>query len=221
MPDLTGVLGENAPREVVQTFESFNQDHEPNKVGVLDRNDWRRLAYVYQLVDGRSVLDVGVGNGAFLHILEKSGKFDRIQGIDIRPHSMLRLPDGVGFSTMSVTDMAEFKDDEFDTVLCQEVLEHLEVLQFADALDELRRVTRTRLVVTVPYEEPEPVWWYNKPGGHRQSFSQRKIDRLFPHAVATKLPRQGVPWVVIVEDSRVQPASLQLVDRSALTGTLT
>ena len=46
-----------------------------------------------------------------------------------------------------------FRDDSFDTVLCSEVLEHLE--HPVDALRELNRVARRHIILTVPRE---PLW---------------------------------------------------------------
>ncbi|MDZ7823470.1 MAG: methyltransferase domain-containing protein [Ahrensia sp.] len=43
-----------------------------------------------------------------------------------------------------------FKDNEFDTVVCTHVLEH--VLDFRSSLQELRRIAAKRLIVVVPRE---------------------------------------------------------------------
>ena len=87
------------------------------------------------------------------------GKFREEENATFQPADALDLP---------------FDDNAFDNVLCMEVLEHLEKIDFAKALHELRRVTRKRLMITVPYKEPEPVWHFDQPRGHRQSFSEEK-----------------------------------------------
>ncbi|MDV7390942.1 class I SAM-dependent methyltransferase, partial [Arthrospira platensis SPKY1] len=169
-------------------------------VGVYSNYDWKRLFIAYQLVQGKSVLDVGIGNGAFSNILTKSERFDKVVGIDIKKNSKLIIPEeNYSFYEMSVVDL-KFSDNQFDTVVAMEVLEHLEVQDFPVALKELRRVTKNRLITTVPYNEPEPVWWHDKPGGHRQSFNDHKLQKFFPHAVGTIVDRGGINWIMMVED---------------------
>lgn len=165
----------------------------------LDNTDWRRLAYAYELASGDSVLDVGTGHGVLLHLLADSGKYSQITGFDIRTHSQAILREDVTYLTGSIGD-ANLNLPVHDTVICMEVIEHLEEKYNEVMLRNLRAAAKKRLVVTVPYEEPEPVWWHDKPGGHRQSFSLEKISQLFPTAIAARFPRYGVDWIFIVED---------------------
>lgn len=186
--------------EFDNTYKLF-QDKFPNGgLGVYSNYDWNRLFIAYQLVRGKSVLDVGIGNGAFSNILIESKRFDKVVGIDIRKNSKLIMPkENYSFYEMSVVNL-KFQDNQFDTVVAMEVLEHLEVQDFPVALKELRRVTKNRLMTTVPYNEPEPVWWHDKPGGHRQSFNDNKLQKFFPNAVGTIVGRGGIDWVMMVED---------------------
>ena len=57
--------------------------------GLYRNADWRRLEFATRLIpsDCKSVLDVGVGPGAFLNYLALSGRFDRVTGIDKRRDS--------------------------------------------------------------------------------------------------------------------------------------
>lgn len=178
-------------------------------VGFYTEADWARIRSAYDLVTGSCVLDVGVGNGALLQVLSRSRRFEPVAGVDIRRHSKLQLPVDVDFHLMSVASL-DFADDEFDTVVCMEVLEHLEAPDLEPAIAELRRVARSRLVMTVPLNEPHPLWWHDKPGGHRQQFDPDRIRRLFPDALALLQPRPGsVDWLFLVEDTaatrRLQP----------------
>ena len=178
--------------------------------GFYDPPDWNRLLHAYELVVGDSVLDIGPGNGAFLNVLAESKRFTRICGIDIHRHSMLVVPDAIEFKMQSVTEM-DFADDEFDTVCCMEVLEHLEVPDLPQALAHLRRVARRRLVCCLPYNEPYPWYGHDMPGGHRQNFDDAKLGRLFPRAIAALVPRYKVPWIMIVEDARAERDAFNLV----------
>ena len=71
-----------------------------------------------------------------------------------------------------------FKDDEFDLIVCSEVLEHLH--EYNDALKEIKRVLKPRgyFLASVPAYLPEKICWmlsndYQKePGGHLRIFKR-------------------------------------------------
>ena len=88
----------------------------------------------------------------------------------------------------------DFPDDSFDVVTCQEVLEHLPEEIFTRAIEELRRVCRGQLIITVPYREPEPI-----PKFHVRRFEDEDLARLFPHADFALLRRPRRPWILIEE----------------------
>jgi len=203
----------SVPPEFSQTMQQFRAAYPGRGIGFYSDDDWNRLLQAYLAVEGESVLDVGVGNGAFLNILARSGRFRRIVGIDIRRHSMLMLPDGVEFRIMSILDL-DFPPDTFDTVVCMEVLEHLEIDDLPTALAELRRVCRHRLITTVPLNEPYPLFLHDQPGGHRQRFDDAALDVIFPHATRAIVPRFRVPWSMIIED---QGARAQRRDDGAVS----
>ncbi len=181
----------------------------------LDARDWARLEFAFQLTTGASVLDVGTGHGALLHMLADSGLYKAIRGFDIKTHSKAVLRDDVQYITGSIATPALVMPRS-DTVICMEVLEHLEAEYNSIALKNLRSHAVERLIVTVPFEEPEPVWWHDKPGGHRQSFSVEKLSELFPTAFATRFPRYGVDWVFLIEDRKRPADNFNLVSRSEM-----
>ena len=173
--------------------------------------DWRRINYAANLLppDAKSVLDVGVGAGVLLNYLTMAERFDDVVGIDIDRHSkFLSLSSDVDWRRMDACSMS-FPDNQFDIVFCMEVLEHLEDVQLEQALAELRRVTRHRLVASVPFDEPRPL-----PSFHKQHFDKKRIEGVFPTASITLLHKQRprkpayakasriCPWALIVEDQR-------------------
>lgn len=165
--------------------------------GLYRDEDWRRLAFCYSKISelGGSILDVGVGPGAFLNLLADDPRFNRVTGIDIRDYSKLvRLSDALDIQIMDVGKMS-FADGSFDTAVCMEVLEHIDQPHFMRALAELRRVAAKRLFLTVPLREPEPLLPY-----HKQRFDFADIRKHFPQADLYVLkPRHGVPWLAVVE----------------------
>jgi 2-polyprenyl-3-methyl-5-hydroxy-6-metoxy-1,4-benzoquinol methylase len=166
------------------------------KRGIYRYKNFPRFSHVLHLLpDGGRILDVGVFTGQFLDILALSGKFDEVIGIDI-----VRKP---GFHTLSdnydlrIADCRSlpFDDRSFDSVVCMEVLEHLEVEDFPQALSELRRVCSGRLVMSVPYNEQPPISL-----NHRQAFDEDKIRKWFPAAVSTILTeREKDIWILLQE----------------------
>ena len=172
--------------------------------------DWRRISYAASLLpdDAKSVLDVGVGAGVLLNYLTMAGRFERVVGIDIARHSkFLGLSKEVDWRQMDACDMS-FPDNHFDIVFCMEVLEHLENAQFEQALAELRRVTRRRLVASVPFEEPLPL-----PSFHKQHFDRTRIELVFPTASVTLLHKQTPKWLGRAKASRICPWALMVEDQ--------
>jgi len=197
------------PAYVRETIEQYEKLFPQAGLGVYGGFEWNRVGFASQLATGNSVLDVGVGNGALLAMLWRSGRFKRVCGIDIRRMTKLRLTTPAEFRLMNVTDL-EFADGEFDTILCMEVIEHLPVDQVDPALAQLRRVARQRLIMTVPYNEPYPLFHQKSPGGHKQSFDMSKLRRLFPSASLTELPWRRVNWMLIVETPQIANAGFRL-----------
>jgi hypothetical protein len=107
---------------------------------------FRRLhSYQYQLTyalrsQPKTALLVGRGDGLVEDLLRRARI--AVTTVDIDP---TLAPDVVA----SVEDMP-LAADAFDVTLCCEVLEHLPFERFGVCLEELRRVTRGHLVVSVP-----------------------------------------------------------------------
>lgn len=158
--------------------------------------DWQRLSYVYGLLrPGSTCLEVGPGRGFLSKMLVQGKRYERLNAIDITQRNA--IPKSVEFEIMSVADL-RFEDRSFDTVLCMEVLEHLDDGLFSAALAHIRRVCRGQLIVTVPFMEPQPL-----PAYHKQHFDERRIRSLFPNALTSLLlknPIVRVPWMLVEED---------------------
>ncbi len=167
--------------------------------GVFTEHDWRRCRAALERIHGPEVLEVGVGAGQLFNILARDPALRRLVGIDIRWNKKLIRPDRGELELMNILDL-RFPDRSFDTVNCMEVLEHLEAIDFPRALSEIRRVCRGTLIVTVPYDEPEPLWHHDVPGGHRQRFTEEKLERWFPRSERQLVPRgKSWPWVMLIE----------------------
>jgi 2-polyprenyl-3-methyl-5-hydroxy-6-metoxy-1,4-benzoquinol methylase len=167
--------------------------------GLYTEDDWARLHWIfYQLPKGETILDVGIGGGQFFNILHLSNQFKHVVGIDLKKHSkLLLLSRDMDFREMSVANL-KFGDKSFDIVICMEVLEHINNNIFDDALSEIRRVARGKLIITIPFQEPEPL-----PKQHKRRFDIETVNRLFPEAKKTvlfRIKKKSVPWLLIEED---------------------
>lgn len=92
----------------------------------------------------RNVLEVGIGNSFVSEYLRKRGI--KVLTIDI---DKSLNPDYIG----SVTDLP-FDDSSFELIACYEVLEHLPFDDFSLALNEMRRVTKKLVIISLPNSSP-------------------------------------------------------------------
>ncbi len=97
----------------------------------------------------KSILDVGCGNGYFINSLlsEQPDRFDRVVGLDRSEEALSHVR-----SETIKSDIIKlpFDTGTFDLVTCLEVLEHLPYPDFQQALDELARVSRSHILISVP-----------------------------------------------------------------------
>ena len=159
---------------------------------------WRRIEYVSSLLpEAKIILDIGIHSGAFLNLLIATNRFQRILGIDIIQHpNFTMLSDSKLYEIMyaSVAELP-FADKSIDIITCMEVLEHLDGESFLAALRELRRVVNHLLIITVPYNEPEPLY-----RGHKRKFTDSDLSAYFPSGEFILLKKSTRPdWMVIVE----------------------
>ncbi len=176
-------------------IERFGVDK--GRLGGYHETDWRRIEYISSLLpEAKSVLDVGIGSAAFLNLLISLNRFQRILGIDIKRHPRFTILFGSELYEImyaSVTNLP-LADKCIDVVTCMEVLEHIDKQSFLAALHELRRVSHF-LLVTVPYNEPEPL-----PSYHKQRFTDSDLLTYFPHGEFILLKKgTGNAWMAIVE----------------------
>jgi SAM-dependent methyltransferase len=150
----------------------------------LDTEERARLDFVTELIPlgVRSILDVGCGNGAFVHRL--LGRYDRVCGVD-RSETALRFVQTE--HRRAGAEQLPFGDGEFDMVTCMEVIEHLPESVYDAALRELARVADHWLMITVPYREdrrldlircPRCLCEFNR-SYHLRSFDDETIRGLF------------------------------------------
>lgn len=133
------------------TNEMKYQSNDPVR-RMLIQNFLKVLSAAVSSAKPGTILDAGCGEGFVLSHLKKQGIIAKATGIDVSEDAVAaarKNVSGITFTSCSIYKLP-FKDNEFDTVLCNEVLEHLESPE--KALAELKRVARNRIILSVPHE---------------------------------------------------------------------
>jgi len=107
------------------------------------------IAEIVRDVIGESVCDAGCGTGVLLkRIRTARPEIKRFVGVDFAVDDAEALS-GIEYEASKI-EVLPFRDQEFDTVICTHVIEHL--LDYRSAIAELRRICKKRLIVVVPRE---------------------------------------------------------------------
>ena len=117
-----------------ERYDFFRYEHKRRFAGY-----WHQIGETLRL-DPQSVLEVGKGSGLVSGYLRSKGISLVTMDIDsgLKPDvtgSCFRMP---------------FKDLSFDVVACFQVLEHLPFEGFAQALEEMARIVRRNMVISLP-----------------------------------------------------------------------
>ena len=133
-----------------------------------------------------TLLEVGVGTGMVAAMLRTAGV--RVSTLDIQPELK---PDLLG----SILDIPAAAG-RFNVALCCQVLEHLPFEQFSPALRELRRVTTSGLVVSLPDVTRLIYLAYNLPKIGRRSFTWPCPRLRDPAMPASRMEKMGHFWEI-------------------------
>ena len=157
------------------------------------------------------VLDVGTGEGLFW----AESRPDVLVGVDLRPDALSVAAEGVGvLPTIADASHLPFEDGSYGLVTAIEVLEHLATPEAA--LDEIRRVTCARAVISTPWEP-----WFSlatlvgsgrhlrrlgREEEHVQAFGPRDHQRMLNARFCDVRVRTVFPW--ILSEAHVAPGGL-------------
>lgn len=97
----------------------------------------------------KSVLNVGCGEGRIDYHLARMGY--RVYGIDIKQPDVWEDTERLSFHIANIFDLASFPLSSSPIVICSQVLEHLP--EYRNALRNLLKLTKIRLIITIPFEK--------------------------------------------------------------------
>lgn len=136
-----------------QEYESLYRAHP--RVHCETDNTEACIARICSDLLGESMVDVGCGTGYLVNTAKvlRHKDFRRYVGVDFIEHA------NPSFEFIKAPiETLPFRDAEFDTVVCTHVIEH--ILDYRQAIAELRRITRRRLIIVVPRER-EGLYTFN------------------------------------------------------------
>jgi ubiquinone/menaquinone biosynthesis C-methylase UbiE len=134
--------------------------------------------------DVNSLADLGCGNGLFLNYLNKKTGIKDLMGIDFSDVAIVDVK-----TKKIVGDITDIPlgNKSYDLVSALEVLEHLSILDFKRAKEELARVAKKYILISVPFEEDLELEFTRCPlcktkfniSHHKRSFNRKHIHILF------------------------------------------
>jgi len=153
----------------------------------FDKTHFKRTKKVLDIIpkDSTSLLDVGCGNGILCNQAQiQMRNLTRVVGFDqsIEAMKQVRTEKKVG----DITKLP-FKEKEFDTVCCLEVLEHIPSDIYQSVIYELTKVAKQNIIITVPNNEnllentiqcPNCKTLFHR-YLHVQSFDSNRLEKLF------------------------------------------
>ncbi|MEZ5471426.1 MAG: methyltransferase domain-containing protein [Marinicella sp.] len=143
--DFKTILGNITQEELLNIYRETSDVHLSRETDLNKGCEEKIL----KEVEGKTVLEVGFGTGYLIKKIEKKYK---VTGVDFNVDEMVTFSNPeTKIIECSATDLP-FEDNSFDTVICTHTLEH--ILNINDAVNELKRVCKQKLIIVVPMQRP-------------------------------------------------------------------
>lgn len=160
--------------------KNYNSDGISKGKGDRLSSDYYRVHFIVAHVPDEShVLDVGC-NGGTIPVRLLGNKRCYVRGIDVVPELVEKAKKrGVFAEVGEAENLSRYDDDEFDVVICTEVLEHL--FDPVVAVKEAYRVLKPggRYIVTVPAPGSEMCKDGKHGDYHQTNFTMETLDVVF------------------------------------------
>jgi glycosyltransferase involved in cell wall biosynthesis/polysaccharide pyruvyl transferase WcaK-like protein len=150
----------------------------------FSKDDWERTRLAFEIIEGaRSIVDIGIGQAQLVNLLARCPDVEKVYGFDFRNYTTRIDPPSAGryeFRVWNITRPLDNPPEPVDVVVAMEVLEHIDVPVVPTVIERLRGLSsQGAILVSVPYQEKEPLYHQGQRHGHKQSFDDAKIEELF------------------------------------------
>lgn len=177
---------------------------------MLINNFYSQLLSIAKVLKPDSILDAGCGEGFTLLKLIENGVGKKLEGIEysenaIKLSKKVNPQLNIRFGTVY---KLPYKDNSFDLVLCTEVLEHLKEPE--RALEEIKRVSRQYLLLTVPNEpwftyqrvlRGKNIFQFGAHPEHIQHWTVGKFKKFIrEHGLKIKKVRLPFAWTMVLAE---------------------
>jgi ubiquinone/menaquinone biosynthesis C-methylase UbiE len=158
----------------------------------------------------QSILDVGAGEGFTLQNLKDNNIGEKLEGIEYVDEAIAiskKLHPALSIKKGDIYNLP-YHDNAFDVVVCTEVLEHLD--DPGKALDEIKRVTKKYLILSVPNEpyftiqrffRGKNVLHLGDHPEHIQHWSKNSFQNFIVEKLRIKIIKTPFPWILIVAET--------------------
>ncbi|WP_341885629.1 class I SAM-dependent methyltransferase [Synechococcus sp. UW140] len=111
------------------------------------------IEYIVRTISGKAILDAGAGLGHLTSLLSLN-ESNQVTALEFKVSTQLQKLEShnIKICQGSIENSLPFKDSQFDVVICTHVLEH--IVNLKAAINELRRISKERLVIVVPLQTP-------------------------------------------------------------------
>jgi len=153
-----------------------------------------------------AILDVGAGEGFTLEMFRENHIGERLEGIEYMDEALKfakRLHPQVKIKKGNIYELP-YAANSFDLVICNEVLEHLDDPK--KALNELKRVTKKYLILSVPNEplftiqrilRGKNVGKLGAHPEHIQHWTSGAFEKFVASVLTVKDAKTPLPWTMI------------------------
>jgi 2-polyprenyl-3-methyl-5-hydroxy-6-metoxy-1,4-benzoquinol methylase len=185
------------------------------KLGFLQRflidNFNKVLLDEIKMLDPKTILDAGCGEGFTLQRLKTANIGKKLEGFDY-------LDKAVKLANRDFPDLKirqgdiyniKAKDNSYEVVICSEVLEHLE--RPKDALKELVRVSKKHVILSVPQEplfmignflRGKNIKRFGNDIEHINHWSNKSFEKFVSGYLTVRKNITPLPWTLIVAEKK-------------------
>ena len=189
----------------MQTTKNYQKYTSKNPLKKLLINNFLdRVEAVVIPLKPKSILDAGCGEGFALERLKEKKIGKTLLGIDSSNRALktgrLIHPD-IFFKKGDIYQL-DFADNNFDLVICLEVLEHLPYPK--KALDEILRVSKRYCLISVPHEPFFGIVSSSGRSEHLNHWSVKSITSFLGEKMKILNILKPFPWLLILGEKPIR-----------------